>query len=278
MTHNQRENMNKWILITGASKGIGLDLAWKFAKEKNNLVLVARNEDLLIKIKEKLTTKYNVSVEIIPQDLSQHDSAEKIKAEIDQKNINIHTLVNNAGIGIAGKFHEHSLTSTITMLNLNLITLTKLCRLFIPVMVKNSEGAILNVSSTAAFQGGPYMSVYYASKAFVLSFSEGLYHELRDQNIIVSCLCPGPTKTDFFKGEGLNNNILESMPWVKSSKKVANVGYSGLMKKKTIIIPGILNWIGVQLACLVPRSFSRNIAAKLNHNPQESANQKNSGQ
>lgn len=255
--------MEKWVLITGASKGIGFDFAHRFAKAGDNLVLVARSLKLLEKSAQKIVELYGVKVEVIAEDLSLPSSAEVIVGELAKKAITIHTLVNNAGIGAAGEFGDHRIETIENMSNLNMLTLTKLTYLLLSDM-KKFGGAILNVASTASFQPGPFCAVYYATKAYVLSFSEALHQELKSRGIAVSCLCPGPTETDFFKGEGLKGSNLEKLPWMQSSKEVAEVGFNGLRNNKAIAIPGFINWLGAISIRFTPRFIIRRIVAKLN--------------
>ena len=258
--------MEKWTLITGASKGIGLDMAESYAKEGHNLILVARSIDLLKKAADNFISNYKIKIEIIAQDLSIPESAGLVKKILLEKHIKVHTLINNAGIGIAGEFQEQNIDTIEKMSNLNMLTLTKLCHIFISDMKELGGGEILNVASTAAFQPGPFFSVYYASKAYVLHFSEGLHQELKKFNIKVSCLCPGPTQTNFFIDNKLETVHLSTLPWMKTSASVAKIGHQGMKSNKAIVIPGIINWLMAISVRFTPRFITRIIVGKLNSN------------
>ncbi|WP_165145281.1 SDR family oxidoreductase [Marinitoga sp. 38H-ov] len=235
--------MKKYTLITGASGGIGLELARIFAKNGHNLVLVARSFDKLQKIKEDLENKYNIKVEAIKKDLSISNSPKELYNEIKEKKIFVNILVNNAGYATFGKFYNLNIEKELNMIQLNVVTLVHLTKLFLDDMIKNNEGKILNVASTAAFQPGPLMANYYASKAYVLSFSEALNEELKDMNISVSALCPGATSTDFVKRANMEKSRLFHTLKPMRADKVAEIAYYGLMKKKQVIIPGFRNKI-----------------------------------
>ncbi|MBL6990338.1 MAG: SDR family oxidoreductase [Bacteriovoracaceae bacterium] len=256
--------MSNWTMITGASGGIGADFAEIFASSGNNLVLVARSTSKLDELAAVLKKQYQVEIICISKDLSKASSAQELVEEIAAQNISVHTLVNNAGVGLAGSFYENDAKRLESMIHLNMTSLTILCRAFIPDMISRGSGGILNVASTAAFQAGPYMSVYYASKAYVLNFTEGLAYELKDTPICVSCLCPGPTKTHFFNSDDLKSTHLKALPWMMSSKKVAAIGYHGLKNNKIIVIPGLVNWLMAKSTSITPRFILRSITGKLN--------------
>ncbi|WGS64727.1 SDR family NAD(P)-dependent oxidoreductase [Marinitoga aeolica] len=233
--------MEKYTLITGASSGIGLELAKIFAKNKHNLVLIARSYDKLQRIKDDLEKKYNIKVIIIKKDLSNPNSPKELYNEIKQKNIFINILVNNAGYATFGKFYDLDIEKELNMIQLNVVTLVHLTKLFLDDMIKYNEGKILNVASTAAFQPGPLMANYYASKAYVLNFSEALNEELKDKNISVSALCPGATSTGFVKRANMEKSKLFQALKPMRPQKVAEIAYNGLMNKKQVIIPGFRN-------------------------------------
>jgi short-subunit dehydrogenase len=184
----------KCALITGASSGIGRELATLFARDGYDLTLVARDRAMLARIGDELTRVHGVAVDVIAQDLSHPNAAAEVYRELKRRSIKIDVLVNNAGFGTYGPFVDSDAATESEMLQLNIVALTKLTRLFLEDMLAKREGRILNVASTAAFQPGPLMAVYYASKAYVLSFSEALANELRDSGVTVSTLCPGPTQ------------------------------------------------------------------------------------
>lgn len=254
--------MDNYTLITGASTGIGYELAHCFAKAKHNVVLVARNEEKLSQLANKLETEFHIKALIIPMDIT-NENAPKIIHKTTE-NIHIDILVNNAGIGANGEFAKISYENEISLLQLNIISLVALSKLYLQDMVKQKPGKILNVASTAAFQPGPYMSSYYASKAFVLHFSEGLYQEYKKYGISISTLCPGATRTPFFENAGMGTSSLATSIVMMDAKKVAIIGYKGLMQNKAVIIPGIINKILAQSVRFTPRFLVRLIAAKLN--------------
>ena len=197
------ENQTKeTALITGATKGIGYELTKLFARDSYNLVLIARDAKKLNEIKTDLNNEYNVDILIIVKDLSKPNAALEIFNETVEKQIVINVLVNNAGIGDFGKFQKQNFLKINEILQINIVSLTELTRLFMSNMLKKKEGKILNISSMAAFQPGPYMAVYYASKAYVQSFSEAITSELKGTGVSVTTLCPGPTKSGFQKEVG----------------------------------------------------------------------------
>ncbi|WDP85634.1 MAG: SDR family oxidoreductase [Desulfobacter sp.] len=256
--------MNKTALITGASTGIGYELSKIFSKNGYNLVLVARSQDRLEKLASKIGRQNKVQVDIIVKDLSQADAAKEVYDQIQKGNIKIDVLVNNAGIGIGGKFSETPLEQELNLIALNITSLAYLCKRFAGDMVKNGQGKILNVASTEAFQPGPYMSNYYASKAYVIMLSEGLNLELKKDGITVTALCPGPTKTNFFNRADIKGSYLANSPHMMSPKTVAELGFAGLMKGKTIVIPGLINKLLAFSVRLTPRCLISYITGYLN--------------
>jgi short-subunit dehydrogenase len=245
----------KTALITGASNGIGLELAKQFAENKINLVLVARNRIKLHEISNELSKTFNVKCFVIATDLSDYNNAEEIFKICKNENIQIDYLINNAGFGDYGFFHESDWKKQVEMINLNITSLTYLTHLFLPDMIQNKNGRILNVASIAAFLPGPLMSVYYATKAFVLSFSEALSNELKDKNITVTTLCPGPTESNFFKRADMVDSKFVKGRKLPSSTEVAIYGYNQMMKGKRIAIPGILNNLMIYISRFVPRGL-----------------------
>lgn len=259
--------MNKYALITGATFGIGYELAKLFAADGYNLILIARNKNRLTEISKELRDKHNIDVRIIENDLSLANSAKEVFEEINQKNIRIEFLVNNAGFGNHGKFWETELKTETDMIQLNITSLVELTKLFLPKMIASKSGRILNVASTAAFQPGPFMNIYYATKAFVLSFSEALNSELNGTSVTVTTFCPGPTKTEFQSRAKINNTRLVKtrIMGFMSAEKVARIGYKGLMKGKRLVIPGLLNRIGVATVKLAPRRLTTSVIRLLNN-------------
>jgi hypothetical protein len=239
--------MEKWALLTGASTGIGRELAEVCAGEGWNQVLVARNQDRLKIVAEELRAVHKVQTRILPVDLSATGAAEKIFAAL--KDVPISLLVNNAGFGTYGAFAESTFSEQSEMIQVNVAALTQLTRLFMKPMLERSNGRILNVASTAAFQPGPKVSVYYASKAFVFSFSYALADELQGTGVTVTALCPGMTKTEFQK----RANMKEGGPFgLMSARTVAEQGFHGMMRGKRVVIPGIMNRVGAFVARRVP--------------------------
>jgi uncharacterized protein len=246
---------NPIALITGASSGIGLELAKLFARESHDLALVARSHDKLKVIAEELEQTYGVQVKYYAKDLSISSSAEEIFEVLQSEGGNIDVLVNNAGFGYRGIFAQMELAVALEMIQVNITTLTHLTRLFLPGMIERNRGKILNVASTAAFQPGPMMATYYASKAYVVSFSEALSEELRGTGVTVTVFCPGPTATNFGQRAGFSNEKILGGMLSMDSRTVALDGYKGLMKGKPLVISGWRNWFGTQLVRFIPRPF-----------------------
>lgn len=250
--------MGNTALITGASSGIGYDLCPLFAADKFDLVIVARNESKLEAMANQLSQKYQVKVTSIPIDLAQIDSAERLYAELQNRKLTIDILVNNAGFGLLGEFVSADYQRLSEMMSLNIVTLTKLTRLLLPDMVNRKSGKIMNVASTAGFQPGPLMAVYYASKAYVVSFSQALSNELAGSGVTVTTLCPGPTATKFEEVAGVNNTLLFNKYNMMSSPKVAIIGYRGMHKGKQLVIPGFRNKLIAFAVRFLPRNFLLN--------------------
>lgn len=255
--------MNEYALITGGSSGLGYELAKLFANDGINLVLVARNDKGLKKVKDILEKEYNIKVLTYSCDLSVDNSCVKLCDYVDKNNLYIKFLVNNAGIGAFGYFHEYDLKRDLELIDINVRSLTSITKMILPKMINQGEGSILNIASTAAFIGGPKMNVYYASKAYVLSFSEALYEEVRNSGVHVACYCPGAIKTDFQKKSGIKKSK-GSESLLMDVETVAKIGYKGLKEKKVIIVPGLKNKIAVFLNKILPRSISRKIVFRLN--------------
>lgn len=235
----------KRALITGASSGIGYELAICHAKAGGDLIVVARSVHQLNMLKSTVESRYGVSCEVISMDLTEENAGKKLLDEIDARKLTVDYLINNAGVGMTGDFVENDIAGLQQMIQLNIIALMDLCYYFVQDKKNANKAAkILNVASTAAFQGIPYISVYAATKAFVLSFSEGLAGELKGTDITVTALCPGPTKSNF----GLNANIDEKVanfPLLPSAEKVAKFGYEQMLKGEVTAVHGVANKIGV---------------------------------
>jgi len=235
-------------LITGSSGGIGLELARIFAREGYRLVLVARNQKRLEEIAQELRP---AETQVLAIDLSLPGAPEEIHGKVPAVDV----LVNNAGFGVFGKFADKALTEELNMMQLNMTTLVALTRLYLPAMIAAGNGKIMNVASTAAFQPGPLMAIYFATKAFVLSFSEAIANELEGTGVTVSALCPGPTESDFQERAKMQNSGLVKGRKMMSARTVAEAGYRGLMAGKTIVIPGLGNKLMTQSLRLSPRSL-----------------------
>lgn len=230
------------VLITGASSGIGYELAKVFAFHKYNLILVSRKIEKLNKLADDLKNQYNIKVNVIAEDLSEADAAKKVFDKVISMQLQVDILVNNAGIGEVGLFHETEVSKDSEMIQLNIGTLTVMTKLFSREMVKRKKGKILNVGSTGSFAPGPYIAVYYATKAYVLSFSEALNIELKPYNITVTALCPGAVKTNFSKNAGKRDAAV-----AMEAKVVAEAAYKGLIKNKKVVVPGLMNKILIRL-------------------------------
>ena len=218
---NSKEMFKKYVLITGASSGIGLELAHQFAKNGYDLILVARRKKLLQTLANELHTKYGSESELIEKDLEESNAAKEVVAILQRKNISIEILVNNAGFGTFGDYNSSDEETNSRMVQLNITSLMSLTRLLIPSMLKRKVGKILNVASMAAFQPGPFMAVYYASKSFVLSFSEALSSELEGTGVTVTALCPGPVPTGFQERARVGKALMMKSIMTKSAQFVA---------------------------------------------------------
>jgi len=246
--------MEKTAVITGASGGIGLELAHVFAENGYNLILIARSKASLETIKLLLEGRHKIAVKLIVKDLCAPTASKEVFEECSADVVEV--LVNNAGFGLQGQFTEQDYEEEINMVRLNVLALTELTHLFANKMLKQGKkGYILNVASTAAFMPGPLLSVYYATKAYVLSFSEALHVELKEKNIVVSVLCPGATSTDFARRAGMLKTKLFKNGIVMDAKTVAKIGYKGLMRGKRVIITGFVNKLLVASVKFVPRAL-----------------------
>jgi len=248
--------MNRTVLITGASSGIGKSLAHLFAKDGTQIVLAARSTEKMETLKKELEQKYQSTVFVYSCDLSNPKSAKELYQFTKEKNLVVDVLVNNAGFGNLGAFGETPLQEEFDMIQLNITALTILCKLFVKEMIARNNGQILNVASTAAFQPGPFMAVYFATKSYVLFLSEALAEELRGTNVHVSTLCPGPTATGFQE-----RAFTTAKPtWrYMDVETVAQAAYDGLKKNKTLIIPGFQN----KLLAFAIRFTPRKLAVKV---------------
>ena len=251
-----------YTLITGASTGIGYELAKLFAKDRHNLILVARDEGKLETAKNELS-KCNVEVKILSLDLSKSEDIQGLFNYVEINKLNVDILVNNAGIGTFGDFSEIEWVKEEALIDINIKVLTKLTKYFLPKIIECKNGGILNVASTAAFCSGPRMAAYYASKAYVLNLTEAIYEECKDSGIRISCLCPGPVKTTFQDKAGIKKSE-SAKKYLMDAEEVAKVSYKDFKKGKLIIIPGMKNKLLVIGNKLLPRRISRKIILKTN--------------
>jgi len=229
--------MKNVALITGASSGIGAEFARIHAQKKGDVVIVARRVEKLKLLKKELEDQYQVKVKVIVKDLTHTNAPREVYDELINDNIHIEYLINNAGFGGLGKFHERSWESDLQMINLNIIALTALTRLFLPDFIKRNTGKVLNVSSTASLMPGPLQAVYFATKAYVTSFSNALTEELYDTNVSVTALLPGATETEFAQTSGMDKTNLFNK--TTSAYSVAKAGYNGMINQKLNIIFGL---------------------------------------
>ncbi len=229
--------MKKVALITGASTGIGKEMAYIHAETGGDLIIVARSKDKLEKLKKDIESKYSIEVLVIAKDLSKPEAPKQIFDEVSKAGISIDFLINNAGFGGLGKFHERDWEMDNQMINLNITALTSLTRLFLPEFVARNSGKILNVSSTASFMPGPLQAVYFATKAYVTSFSNAIAEELHDTNITVTNLMPGATETEFGRVSGMDKT--EMFNQTAGARTVAEDGYNGMIKGKLDVISGL---------------------------------------
>ncbi len=259
--------MNKGTaLITGASGGIGYEFAKLLAKDCNTLVLVARSKDRLNTIKQELETASPASVTVIDQDLADPGAAEKIFRRLESEHIFVDILINNAGFGDHGAFVETDWQKEEKMIAVNVTALTEMTKLFLKGMVERKSGRIVNVASTAAFQPGPFMAVYYATKAYVLSFSEAIANELEGTGVTITALCPGPTATGFANAARMERSRLFRFGKPASATAVARFGYEAMKKGKTVAIPGFLNKIIAFSTRTSPRKLLPSIVRWLHEN------------
>ena len=246
-------------LVTGASSGLGLEFARLLARDGNNVIVTARTQPALEALAHELSTRHHVTVTPIVADLTEQDAPRQLYETIQASGQRVDILINNAGFGLAGRFDRNPLQRELDMIQVNIGALTTLTKLFLPDMLARKQGRIMNVASTAAFQPGPYMAVYYATKAYVLSFTEAIANELGDSGVTFTALCPGPTRTAFAHTAHINK------PWgflsarlSQSAEEVAQFGYDAMQRGTLVAIPGVINRLGV-----FGTRFSRRIATQV---------------
>jgi len=255
---------NETALITGASSGIGLHLAHEFARHGHPVVITAPVEAELRSAAEEFTTQHGVTARVIARDLEDPNAAQEIFDELQREGIEIDILVNNAGHGFHGKWWELSIEQDLSTVRLNIEGVLRLTKLFLPPMLTRGRGRILNTASVAGFEPGPLLATYFASKAFVLSWSEALAIELDDTPISVTALCPGATDTDFFEKAGAENMRIRQSSNVMSPQEVAKIGYDAMMKKELFVVPGGMNKALVAARRVLPVATQARLNEKQN--------------
>ena len=251
--------MKKVALITGASAGLGIEFARQLAKRGHRLVLVARRKERLEDLAQELGNARAVAI-----DLSRANAAAKLMADLEAAGEEVEILINNAGFGLIGRFAELDAKRERLMIDLNVGALTDLCRAVAPRMIARKSGAILNVASTAAFQPGPKMAVYFATKSFVLSLTEALHEELKPHGVRVTCLCPGPTRTEFGEVAGFGGNSMFDRVAMNAPEVVA-AGLKALDRNRAVIVTGLVNKIGAASTRFAPRALVRRIAGAIKY-------------
>ncbi len=254
--------MSKTALITGASGGIGYELALLFARDGFDCILVSRSHDKLNALAARMESEFRVKTLVLPKDLSKTTAVDEIYEEVSAASMPVDVLVNNAGFPVFGLFAETDLETELEMLQVNVVALTKLTKLFLSGMIERRYGSILNLASTAAFEPGPLMAVYYASKAYVLSFSEALANEVRGTGVTITTLAPGPTRTGFQKRGQLEDSRLVQGE-IADAQSVALAGYRGLMAGKTLVIPGFSNKLIPWIVRVSPRGVVTRVVRRM---------------
>jgi uncharacterized protein len=250
-------------LITGASAGLGEQFAHRFARDGHDVILVARNEARLNALAERLRLS-KVRTFILPFDLAESKTPERLFEAVQALGLEVDFLVNNAGFGSNGPFLDLDVKREVEMVQVNCTALLELCHRFVKPMVARSRGRVLNIASTAGFQPGPYMATYYATKAFVVSFSEALSHEVAGSGVTVTASCPGATMTDFARVAGNETSRLFQRPGVAKAEDVVHDAYEAMMQGETVAVHGLMNYLAYQSLRFSPRTLVRSIAASLN--------------
>ena len=255
--------MNRVALVTGGSGGIGYELARLFAKDHHDLVLVSRDADRLRRASTTLEGEFKIKASAIPFDLSLDGAPRQLVEQLKRDGSEVEFLINNAGFGTFGDFVETSTEDLLGQISLNITALTDLTRRLLPAMLERGTGKVLNVASTAGFQPGPRMAVYYATKAYVISLSEALSNELHGSGVTVTCLCPGATDTGFQKRAHTENSILFRKLRPMNAAEVASDGYRAMMAGKTLAISGFRNWLVAESVRFAPRKLVTAISRKI---------------
>lgn len=257
------EQQQAWALVTGASQGIGLALAQCFARDRIHLVLVARSADRLQALADAWQKEHGIRVLGIAMDLAQEGAADHLHQQLQDAGIRVTYLVNNAGVGLYGRYPSTAMEAEHQMIQLNCLALTRLTKLFLPDMIAQKHGRILNLASTAAFQPGPYQAVYFATKAYVLSYSEAIAEDLSGTGVTVTALCPGLTESGFVERAGMGQSGFAQRSAVASAQAVAITGYRAMHAGRRVVVPGALNWIVAQTPRLTPRRLVTFVVAAM---------------
>lgn len=267
MTPSTTERLRETVLITGASRGIGRALALEFANHGHDLILTARNEAELNELAATIRRLHGVHAHVFAADLVRKEAPAELFTAIERGEHVVDVLVNNAGFGVYGKFAETPAEEDLALLEVNIVALTMLTKLFLPGMLARKHGRIVNVASTGAFQPGPWLNTYYASKAYVLSFSEALAEELRGTGVTATALCPGVTASSFADRSKMQGARILRGP-IMSAERVARVGYRGAMRGRRIVIPGLMNQLMQQSVRIAPRRFVTWVVGRMMARPQ----------
>lgn len=251
-------------LVTGASAGLGKEFAELFARDGHDVVLVARSAESLGRLASGLQQAHGITAHSMPMDLSRPEACGELHRALNERGLTVDFLVNNAGFGSTGPFLDQDLDKEVSMVELNVTSLMRLCHLFGRQMRQRGRGRILNIASSAGFQAGPYMATYYASKAFVVMFSEALAFELKKDGVTVTCHCPGATATEFAQRAGNAQTKLFQRPGVAKADEVAAHAYRAMHSGQVLAVHGLMNKVGVFFTRLVPRRVASGIAAQLN--------------
>jgi short-subunit dehydrogenase len=255
-------------LVTGASSGIGLELAKVLAREGHDLVLVARREPELAALGEELRSRYGADATVVTADLAQPEGPQRVFDAVTAAGLGIDVLVNSAGLGGHGRFWQTEPDVEHRTLAVNIVALTELTKLFLPAMVARGNGRVLNVASTAGFQPGPFMATYYASKAYVISFTDAVAEELSGTGVTATALCPGVVPTGFQAAAQMSADLpLLKSPGAKSAEFVAQAAYNGMIRGRRIVIPGGLNKVGAQAVRVSPRRVMTKVVRRM-HPPE----------
>ena len=250
-------------LVTGASAGLGVEFAKLLAKDGYDLVLVARRLDRLEELAKSLQSQHGITTYCVSVDLSLPDAAVTVDKYLKDHQLQVEVLINNAGFGALGQFVDIDLQEQLRMIQVNVSTLVHLTGLLLPGMIARGKGRVMNVASTAAFQPGPLMAMYYATKAFVLSFSEAVHHEIRKTGVTVTCVCPGPTPTEFQQAAKMEESKMFNSRMMVDPVTVAKVGYEAMLKGKRLIIPGKLTNVLAFATRLTPRGMVLRVAERM---------------